>query len=88
MDPARTACCSDLLPRLRKIERVFLVKYPAVPCARLSWASVLGDSGSASRVLHILVPISVLAPSSHCTKPKLCLTLKVRTGVLLPFFSP
>ena len=66
---ARTACCSDLLPRLRKIEGLFLVKYPAFTCAKLSWASILTVSGSTSKVLPILVPTTILAPFSHHAKP-------------------
>ena len=69
VDPARTACCPDLLPRLRKIERLFLVKYPAPIGARLSWASILRVSGFASRVLHYFVPTTLLAPFSHHAKP-------------------
>lgn len=69
MDLARTACCSDLLPRPRKIEGLFLVKYPAFTRAKLSRASMLRVSGAASEVLHILVPTTILAPFSHHAKP-------------------
>lgn len=85
MDLARTACCSDPLPRLRKIEGLFLVKYPAFIRAKLSWASVLRVFGSASRVLHILVPTTILAPFSHRAKP-LSPACALKAGLELCFF--
>lgn len=41
MGPARAARCPDPLPRLRKIEWLFPVKYPAFTSAKLPGASLL-----------------------------------------------